>query len=131
MSQPRELEPSESEVADAPLLDSAEPVAEQRSSPRRRLSRSLEVEMASLFWVSEGSLHFRDRRHTADHRLYSDSARSTQHATRWDRTKGVQRVLSGKDQLQGTCLSFICQASRFCSYGERAAGTLRIPPNDM
>lgn len=73
MSQPRELEPSESEVADAPLLDSAEPVAEQRSSPRRRLSRSLEVEMASLFWVSEGSLHFRDRRHTADHRLYSDS----------------------------------------------------------
>lgn len=68
VSQPSELEPSESEVADAPLLDRAEPVAEQRSSPRRRLSRSLEVEMASLFWVSEGSLHFRDRRHTADHR---------------------------------------------------------------
>lgn len=54
---PSELEPRESEVADAPLLDRAEPVAEQRSSPRRRLSRSLDVEMASLFWVSEGSLH--------------------------------------------------------------------------
>lgn len=73
VSQPSELEPRESEVADAPLLDRAEPVAEQRSSPRRRLSRSLDVEMASLFWVSEGSLHFRDRKDTIDHRAYSDS----------------------------------------------------------
>lgn len=73
VSQPSELEPRESEVADAPLLDRAEPVAEQRSSPRRRLSRSLDVEMASLFWVSEGSLHFRDRKDTTDHRAYSDS----------------------------------------------------------
>jgi hypothetical protein len=60
-SQPRELEPRESEVAEAPLPDSAEPVAEQRSSFSRRLSRSLDVDRASLFWVSEGSLHFRDR----------------------------------------------------------------------
>ena len=45
MPKPSELEPRESEVADAPLLDRAEPVAEQRSSPRRRLSRSLDVEM--------------------------------------------------------------------------------------
>lgn len=73
MPKPSELEPRESEVADAPLLDRAEPVAEQRSSPRRRLSRSLDVEMASLFWVSEGSLHFRDRKDTTDHRAYSDS----------------------------------------------------------
>lgn len=72
VSQPIELEPRESEVADAALLDSAEPVAEQRSSPRRRLIRSLDVEMTSLFWVSEGSLHFRDRKDTADHRAYSD-----------------------------------------------------------
>lgn len=49
MPKPSELEPRESEVADAPLLDRAEPVAEQRSSPRRRLSRSLDVEMSSLF----------------------------------------------------------------------------------
>lgn len=121
--QPSELEPRESEVADAPLLDSADPVAEQRSSPRRRLSRSLDVEMASLFWVSEGSLHFRDRKDTTDHRAYSDRiADSIQEGEAEPRE--CNGWLLCKDQLQSTHLSFTCLVGRFCSYGERVAGTL-------
>lgn len=60
--QPSELEPRESEAAEAPLLDRADPSAEQRSSRSRRPSRSLDVERASLFWVSGGSSRFRTGR---------------------------------------------------------------------
>lgn len=72
-SQPSALEPRESEVAEAPLPDRADPVAEQRSPCSRRSSRPLEAERASLFWVLAGSPCFR-----AERTLQSD-----QHTAGW------------------------------------------------
>lgn len=60
-SQASKPEPRESEVAEAPLPDRAEPVAEQRSSCSNRSSRSLDVERASLLWGSAGSWCWRNR----------------------------------------------------------------------
>lgn len=55
-------------MAEALLPDRAEPVAEPRSSFRSRLSRSLDVERASLFCVSAGSSDYRgDRENGTGH----------------------------------------------------------------
>lgn len=85
--QPGELEPRESEAAEAPLLDGADSPAEQRSSRSRRSSRSLDAERASLFWASEGPSCCRNWEQTPG-----------QHPARGD---GQHEVAQGKVGLPG------------------------------
>lgn len=117
-SQPRELEPRESEVAEAPLLDRADPAAEQRSSRSRRSSKSLDVERASLFWASEGSSRFGDRRRRSGRRW-------TGPRSGWSgRRHGTQPPgAGGSGGLRGGCLHRATRgqgAARPCAGPSRA-----------
>lgn len=78
--QPSEPEPRESDVAEAPLPDRADPVAEHRSSCSKRSSRPLDVERASLFRASAGSSCFGNREKTTQSGL---SAQNGARHTEW------------------------------------------------
>lgn len=73
VSQPSETEPRESEAAEAPLPDRADPVAEHRSSCSKRSSRPLDVERASLIRASAGSSRFGNREKIAQSGLGAQS----------------------------------------------------------